>query len=199
MPKTTGYETAVRAAVEKLQNVDLNTRCPDLGLSRPQNNTISLRAFGTHMKLRLPDFQLYIVGSDTPAALSDRILILHYLLCEVPVRMTNHLITFRQMDSGMFYWEAFLSRSVRPLVAKIGNNLDLLKTNLGRYDWEPVSFGDFGARIHAVGNVYVTLIYRLGDAEFPPTADILFDRTIKNIYPTEDAAVLAGRICLGLL
>ncbi len=85
------------------------------------------------------------------------------------------------------------------MVERIGNDLELLKKNLDRFDWEPVSLDDLGARIHAIGKVYVTLIYHLGDEEFPSSADLLFDASIKRVYPTEDAAVLASRICLSLL
>jgi hypothetical protein len=59
--------------------------------------------------------------------------------------------------------------------------------------------GDFGARIHAIGKVYVTLVYHLGDEEFPASADLLFDASIKRVYPTEDAAVLASRISMSLV
>ncbi len=199
MPQKTVYEAAVRDAVEKLGKVDLAERCTSLGLSKPQDGILKLRAFGMDMVLRLSDFQLFPADSDKPAKISDRILVLHYLLCDLPVQQTGELISFRQMDSGQFYWPAFLSRSVRPLVERIGNDLELLKKNLGRFDWEPVSLGDFAACIHAVGKVYVTLIYRIGDDEFPASADLLFDSSIKRVYPTEDAAVLASRICLGLL
>lgn len=199
MARNSGYGEAIRVAVEKLQNADLDVRCTNLGLSKPQNDMLKLRAFGTDMILHLPDFQLFLADSGKPAKISDHILVLHYLLCDLPIHQTDELISFREMDSGMFYWEAFLSRSVRPLVKRIGNELELLKTNLGRVDWEPVSLGDLGARIHAIGKIYVTLIYRLGDEELPPSADLLFDAGIKRVYPTEDAAVIASRICLGLL
>jgi hypothetical protein len=201
MPKKSGYESAIRVAVEKLRDVELGDRCTRLGLSKPQDSILKLRAFATDMILRLPDFQLILAESDKPARISDRILVLHYLLCDLPIPDTDELISFRQMNSGMFYWEAFLSRSVRPLVERIGNDLELLKTNLNRFDWESVSFslGDFGARIHAIGKVYVTLVYHLGDDEFSASADLLFDATIKRVFPTEDVAVLASRTCLGLL
>lgn len=199
MPKTSGYETAVRVAVEKLRAIDLIGRCTRLGLPKPQEGLLEFRAFGTDMVLRQSDFELFQAGTDTPARESDHILVLHYLLCDLSIPVTSELISFRQLDSGMFYWEAFLSRSVRPLVERVGNHLDLLKRNLARFDWQPISLGDLGARIHAVGNVYVTLIYRLGDEQFPPSADLLFDAHIRRVYPTEDVAVLAGRICLGLL
>jgi hypothetical protein len=199
MTKKTGYEAAVRAAVEKLREVDLGARCSRLGLPEPQHDFLRLRVFGIDMVLRLSDFQLFPAESEKPSKVSDRILVLHYLLCDLPIQETGELISFRQMDSGQFYWPAFLSRSVGPLVERMGNDLELLKKNLGRFDWQPVSLGDLGACIHAIGKVYVTLIYRIGDEEFPASADLLFDSSIKRVYPTEDAAVLASRICLGLM
>jgi hypothetical protein len=199
MSKKSGYESAVRAAVEKLGKIELTERCTRLGLPEPGDGIIKLRAFGTDMVLRLSDYQLILGDSGQPAKISDRILVLHYLLCDLPITRTDELISFRHMDSGQFYLPAFLSLSVRPLAERIGNDLALLKKNLDRFDWEPVSLGDLGARIHAVGKVFVTLVYRLGDDEFPASADILFDAGIKRVFPTEDAAVLAGRICLGLI
>jgi hypothetical protein len=199
MSKENAYAEAIRVAVEKLRHIDLDTRCDVLGLKRPRQDILTLRAFGTDLELRLPEFQLVRADNGKPVKVADRILILHYLLCNLPINPTDELLSFRQMDSGQFYWPAFLARSVKPLVGRIGNDLDLLRKNLSRFDWEPSPYSDFSARIQAVGKVYVTLIYRLGDDEFPPSADLLFDTSIKRVYCTEDAAVLAGRICLGLL
>jgi len=201
MSKETGYESAVNLAVEQLQRIDLISRCSILGLPEPRNGSLSFRAFGLPMILNLDDFQVFHEGTEKPVKIADRILILHYLLCPGPihhVESSSELITFRQLDSGMFYLEAFLSRSIRPLVSRIGNDLEMLRKNLNRFDWEPVAIGDIGARIHALGKVYVTLSYQSGDDEFPPEARILFEPSIKTIYPTEDVAVLAGRICFGL-
>ena len=193
------YEEAVRIAVGKLRDVDIAGRCESLGLSKPRDGSVQLRAFGADMTLSLPEFQLVFTGTGDPVKAGDRILVLHYLLCDLPVKQTDELISFRELTGGQFYWEPFRSRSVRPLVGRIGNDLELLKNNLNRFDWEPVSLGDLGARIHAVGKLYCTLVYRIGDEEFPPAADFLFDASFKRVYNAEDAAVLAGRICLSLL
>jgi len=206
MPQKIAYETSISVAVERLINIDIVKRCVRLGLPGPQGDLLNFRAFGSDMILRLGDFELFLADSQKPARISDRILTLHYLLCEFPLGdmeqqpvPLDKLISFREMDSGMFYWEAFLSRSIRPLVKRMGNDLELLKGNLNRFDWQPVQLGDLGARIHVIGKVYVTLIYRQGDEEFPASADLLFEPGIKRIFVTEDTAVLAGRICLGLL
>jgi len=193
------HEEAVRVAVERLGEVDIDRRCENLGLPGPRDGSVRMRAFGADMTLLLPGFHLVFTGSGEPVNPNDRILVLHYLLCDLPVEETGELISFRELTGGQFYWEPFRSRTVRPLVGKIGNDLESLKTNLNRFDWEPVSLGDLGARIHAVGKLYCTLVYRTGDEEFPPAADFLFDASFKRVYNAEDAAVLAGRICLSLL
>jgi hypothetical protein len=199
MSKQIAQKEAIRLAIEELENVDLTARCPSLGLSVPDNGTLRLRVFGMNCILQQSDFQLINADTGDPAKLSDRILVLHYLLCDVPISPTNEPISFRALPGGQFYWQPFLSRTVKPLIARIGNDLELLRKNLQRFDWEEVTMGVFGARIHAIGKFYVTLVYHLGDDEFPPTADTLFDACIKQVFVAEDVAVLASRICLGLL
>lgn len=199
MSKHTAQEEAIRLAIEKLKDVDLTSRCSLLGLPLPENGVAHLRAFGMDLILQPPDFQLIKAATGEPAKLSDSILVLHYLLCESPIALTDELISFKGFPEGQFYWQPFLSRTVKPLMSRIGNNPDLLRQNLQRFDWEEVAMGDFGARIHAIGRLYVTLAYYRGDDEFPPTADVLFDACIKQVFVAEDVAVLASRICLGLL
>ncbi len=199
MSKQLAQQEAIRLAVTKLEHVDLTTRCLSLGLSVPQHGTVGLLAFGMNLILHLPDFQLFRADTGEPAKSTDQILVLHYLLCDSPIVPTGELISFRGFPEGQFYWQPFLARTVNPLIRRIGNDLELLRKNLHRFDWEAVAIGDLGAQIHALGKLYMTLIYYRGDDEFSPTADVLFDACIKQVFVAEDVAVLASRICLGLL
>ena len=199
MTRKTGQEKALKQAKEKLENVDLNKRCALLELPAPDKGKIYFRAFGTDFILLQKDLQLISANSGEPAKLNDHVLILHYLLHDSPISPTGELITFRQLPGGQFYWQPFLSRTVKPLVSSIGNDLDLLRKNLNRFDWEPAELGDLSAKMHVIGNIFMTLVYHKGDDELPPDADVLFDSCIEQIFAAEDAAVLASRICLGLL
>ncbi len=198
MSKIEAQNEAVERAVEKLCDVDLSERCALLKLPAPENGKISLRAFGTDFELTTDTFELFVKESGQPAKEGDRILILHLLLCEMPLKESEELVSFRDFPGGAFYLEPFLSRSVRPLVKRYGNRIDELKAALDRFDFQPLELGDFSARIHAVGCLYITLIYRLGDDEFPAEAELLFNAPCKRALCAEDAAVLAGRICFGL-
>lgn len=199
MSKQHAYGESIRLAVGRLEQINLVEHCQRLGLPVPDQGTVHFRIFGMNVTLRESDFQILKADSDEPVKPSDRILVLHYLLHEAPLTLAHELVSFRVLPGGQFYWQPFLARTVNPLIRRIGNDLDLLKNHLRRFDWEDVAMGDFGARIHALGKLSITLTYHLGDDEFPPTADVLFDACITQVFPAEDVAVLASRICLGLL
>lgn len=199
MSKLEAINEAVELAIAKLKSSDVEGRMRILGLSVSDDGMVRMRVFGKDMLLDTAGFSLKNVEDGKDAKPADLVLILHYLLCGLPVKATSELISFRDFAGGMFYYPPFLSRTVAPLVSRFGNNLGQLKKNLDRFDWEPAIIGDFGAKINAFGPLNITLIYRLGDDEFPPEAEVLFDACVKRVFEAEDAAVLASRICIGLL
>jgi hypothetical protein len=191
---------AARLAAAALAAVDLPARCRLLGLPEPApDGRLAIRLFGQDVRIVPPAFEVLGAGTGRPVKTGDRILALHYLQYDLPVTPTGSLITFRDLPGGQFYFEPFRSRSLRPLLKRIGNDLDLLRRNLARFDFQPVQMGDFAASIHAVGRIEATLVYHLGDDEMPAEAELLFDACIKRILCTEDVVAIGSRICLGLL
>ncbi len=191
--KQLAVDEAVNIAVEKLKSVNMKERCKLHALKLSTDNKISMRVFGRDMRLDVNDFTM-------PAAKpADLLLILHYLLCDVPVRKTGKLISFREFSGGQFYYEPFLSRTVKPLTDKYANDIEGIKKCMAKFDYEEVKLGDFGAKIQSFGPFEITFIYHLGDDEFPVDAEVLFDSSFKRVFAAEDAAVIAGRICIGLL
>lgn len=196
MSKEDGQKLAIDRALAELQAIDIHARCQLHGFTI-EDGMINLRVFGQDVSLDTDTFSATSEGK--PLKPGDTILLLHYLLTDLPITETGEQITFRDLTGGQFYWGPFQSRTVKPLVAKIGNDLELLKKNLTKFDWEAVSLGDFAAKIHCLGNLYITLIWHLGDDEFPASADLIFDGCIKRVFEAEDAAVMASRICIGCL
>ena len=179
---------AIEIAVDKLKQLDA-----------PLKLSGNIRVFGRDMILDPETFTLTLTQDEKPAKPADRLLVLHYLLCDLPVKATGKLISFRDFTGGQFYYQPFLSRTVNPLVGRFGNDLDGLKKNLDRFDWEELKIGDFSAKIKTFGELALTLIYHLGDDEFPAAAEVLFDSCVKKVFEAEDATVLASRVCIGLL
>jgi hypothetical protein len=199
MSKQDAQREAILQAVEKLQPIDLLARCALLKLPAPENGQLALRAFGTDYILKTGTFDLLDAKTGSVAKEVDRILLLHLLLCEVPLTDSGELIPFRAFPGGSFYLEPFLSRTVRPLVKRYANQLNALQKAVSRFDSQPAGLGDFSARIHGLGCLTVTLVYRLGDEEFPADAELFFNAPVRRAFCAEDAAVLASRICFGLL
>lgn len=190
---------ALKMALERLSGVALDERGRLLGLSfKPHADGFLFRAFGRDFCLT-PGFDLLLAQTGEPAKSGDHILVLHYLDHFCPVKPEGRLISFTDLPGGQFYWKPFLSRTAIPLLRRIGNNEELLREALSRFDWEKVEWGDFGARVHALGPFHVTLAFHKGDDEFEPALDVLFDASVKQFFNTEDSAYLASRICLGLL
>lgn len=198
MSKTEGQNEAVRIAVAKLANADLPARAENLGFSFLDKETILIRAFGADCTVELRTFEVKNRKTGQPVKPDLKIIVLHYLMCDNFSR-TGKIITFRDLPGGQFYLEPYRSRSINILISRIKNDTDLLKRNLSRFEWKETSPGDVGAEIHAVGKIHVNLVYYRGDEEMPPSADILYDSSIKKVFNTEDVTVIASLLCRGLL
>jgi len=189
--KQKAVEKAVNIAIDKLKGVDIKKRCELHGL-KISGDKLNMRLFGKDISLDINDFS-------TDAKPADILLVLHCLLCDIPVKKTGELISFREFTGGQFYYEPFLSKTIKPLINKYGNDIESIKKCMAKFDYEEVNLGDFGATIQSFGPFEITLIYRLGDDEFPVDAEVLFDSSFKRIFVAEDASVIASRICIGLL
>jgi hypothetical protein len=192
-------EAAIERAVEKLKPIRLEGRCVSLGIPEPKDGRVDLRMFGADVLLDLDKWTLTLRSTAEPTSPSDLVLLLHYLSCDLPVNPTGELVSFRDFPGGQFYFASFQERTVKPLVERFGNDLDEVRARLERLDHQLTSHGDLGARIHAMGKLDVTLVYHVGDDEFPAGANVLFDSCVKRVFGAEDAAIMAGRICARLL
>ncbi|MDD4889457.1 MAG: ASKHA domain-containing protein, partial [Phycisphaerae bacterium] len=198
--KQKAIEDAIALAVEQLRSIDLAARCAPLGLPLPaRDGSVTIRLFGADVRIAPATFEATNVATGRPAKPVDRLLALHYLLCDRLMAPAGQLISFRDLPGGQFYWASFQERTTVPLVRRFGNDVEALRANLARFQWCPCGLGDVGAAVQAVGVAGVTLVYRRGDEEFPPTAEVFFDASIRHAFNTEDVAALASRVCIGLL
>ncbi len=197
--KKLALEDAIRRAAHSLDGVDLPERTAALGLPFPdKNGELQFRMLGRTVAFRPPAFEGWDLMRDAPLHPADRLLVLHYLQHDLPLRPTGRWLTFRHFPGGQFYWGPFQTRSVKPLIHEIGNDLERLVERLRPLDCHPLKVGDCGVRVRLFGNVDLALVYNRGDEEFGPTVDILFDASLKRVFPAEDAAALASRLCLRL-
>ena len=128
------------------------------------------------------------------------ILILHYLIQQLKGLPTvrGEWLTFREFSGIEGYYEAFKKRSIEPIIRKYGKNPQGILSVLERLPAKKVEGGDFGIVIEAFASVPVLIKMWQADEEFGPDANIYFDRSVTEIFCTEDIVVLAGIVAASL-
>jgi hypothetical protein len=208
VPQREARDEAIRRARERLAPLaaageeEVARRCALLGLPAPAEGRVEFRLFGKDARVDAASLELTLRDGGEPPQ-SDRILFYHYLACEEALRPGGDPVSFRDFPGGAFYWEPFRSRTVLPLARKYGPELasgaGALRAALGRLDWTELESGDFGARVHGFGSLYLVLVAYAPDEGLDADFNALFEPAARRAFGAEDAAAFAGRICATLL
>ena len=192
------YGLAYSLALEKLTyKVDIEDFCRRSGsilITEKGERFIQLSYLNSIYRINLNKQIISKVGDDTPVELRDKILILHYLLTASGKPLSGDLISFKDLGEGLAYYPTFAQRAIQPLITCFGKNPDKLLNCAEQIGGVKSSFGDFAVTISAFARVPVTIVLWQGDDEFPPNANILFDRLVLEYLPLEDLIVLSQTI-----
>jgi len=127
---------------------------------------------------------------EVPAVVT--ILLLHYLCRASGVELAADWVSFKELQGGAIYIEPFRKRAVMPFAKNFG----LLPADFARaaekLGGRKANHGDISYIIPALPRVPLLYVLWLGDDEFPPNGNILFDRHASTYLHTEDYAVLCG-------
>ena len=76
--------------------------------------------------------------------------------------------------------------------------LEEFRKACGNLNWQAAELGDASFQFEILPRIRGLVVFYVGDEEFPPEANILFNEEIVNFLPLEDVAVLAGLIATRL-
>jgi len=208
VPLREARDEAIRRARERLAPLaasgeeEVARRCALLGLPAPARGVIEFRLFGKDARLDAASLELSMTDGGAPTQ-ADRILFYHYFACEEALRPGGDPISFRDFPGGAFYWEPYRSRTGLPLARRYGADLARgaaeLRSALGRFDWSELALGDFGARVHGFGCLYLILAAYAPEEGMDAEFNVLFESAARRVFGAEDAAAFASAICLSLL
>jgi len=120
------------------------------------------------------------LSCNIPAKDFTSIIILHYLVSKLRglPAPTGEWLTFREFSGIEGYSDAFKKRCIDPIIRKgVANKSE-----------------DSARVVDAFDGVPVLIKFWKADAEFGPDANIYFDKSITQIFCTEDIVVLAGLV-----
>jgi len=175
------YQAALDKAWEDLNKIN-------------QQEIASIRFLGDEYALDIKERKVLSLACNVPAKDFTAILILHYLTVKakgLPV-LTGEWLSFKELSGIQGYLPAFRIRAIEPIIRKYGHNPKAILEALDRLPAKKVDQGDIGIVLEAFEGVPVLIILWRPDQEFGPEANMLFDKSITQIFCTEDIVVLAG-------
>ena len=200
MARIDDYRAARELAVQKLANQPFTEILHRSGFKASDNTGFDITFLDRVYEIGFPGFEFKDkLDESKPVSLQEQVLILHYMLPEPIPNPSGQWIAYREIPGASFYYSAFVKRAIDPLKKVFGQNLPGLKSAAKRVNAKAVKTGDAAFEFQIFPKVPLQLILWAGDDEFPPEANILFDKTIGDILSPEDAAWLAGMLVYRLI
>ena len=179
--KLMGYEAAISKAWAELAN-----------LTQKKSHTV--RFLDDEYSIDLEKKSILSLSSNVPPKTHISILLLHYLsrrLKGLP-QPKGEWISFKQLEGGQVYYSVFRKRVLEPIIKKYGENPEgLISVLTKRFKAKEVKQADASVVLDVFDGIPILITMWRGDEEFGPEANLLFDRSIAEIFCTEDAVITA--------
>lgn len=154
--------------------------------------------FGADYAVSYPEVSV-LRADGAKADVTTRLLIMHYLIQADGTLPADSWIAFRELPDGMVYDPAFQGRSTLRLQQKYGMDPQGFVAAAEALGGERLEFGDVSFMFRLLPRLRMAVILHVGDDEFGPAVNMLFDASAGHYLPTEDLAVLGGLLASGLL
>ena len=188
-----GYLQAYELACRSLSKKDPEEMANNAGcLFDRENARFTVRFLGEQYWVQYPGGEVGRAdGAD--AAITIKVLVLHYLLHATKTELTGKLISFREVrGGGENYYPVFEKRAEAPLQKTFGLNPKMLIHCGLRMGGRVGDFGSASIHLPIFPNVTVTYVVWQEEDEFPASAAILFDSSVDGYLPCEDIVLAAS-------
>lgn len=160
------------------------------GASRLDDARIGLRCVGRDYVIRYPD-GVVLDADGAPAEVGTAILLLLYLLEATGRDLEGEWVSFEQLPGGAGYMGSFRGRVMGPVLRAFGPSPDALVAAGEAIGGERLALGDAAVRLPALPRVPIAYILWAGDADFAPSASVVFDASVEGYLDAEAVTVLA--------
>ncbi len=191
---------ALRGAIQKVRGVDLK-KAAELGSFSYEESGDDIRliipSFGRCIEIYLPEVDFVIPEEIDSFAL--RILALRYVQKADGSGVTGDWISYRQLPGGRFYADTIAPTIEEPLARAYGKRPRALSEIAPRYGGVRTDYGDESFAFHPFPRVPLLVIVYWEDEEFPPGAQLLFDRCCSAYLNTDDLKVMGSQLASMLI
>ncbi len=150
-------------------------------------------------RIACPEFVVYPVDCEQPALANVQGLLLYYLDRADGTPRAERWVSFRELPDGWLYHQAFQGYTGDRLVRALKNDLADFVRRCKALGGTSMELGDKGYAFQVLPAVWLAVVYREGDEEFPAQAHVLFDAAAGNYLTTDGLAMLGSHLVSHLL
>ncbi len=191
---------ALDRAMQEIRGLDLG-RAARLGSfdyrKEGGKGYITISSFDRDIEICFPRINFRIPEEIDSFAL--RILTLRYLSKADGTAITGEWIAYRQLPGGRFYADTIGPTIEEPLANTYGKRPLALSEIAPRFGGKRADYGDESFIFHPLPRVPLLLIIHWENEEFPPGAQILYDRCCGHYLNTDDLKVLGSQLASMLI
>jgi hypothetical protein len=191
-----GYALSYRLAFDRLAQSDLNEVSRRSGASLTKDSSLRLSFLEIATFIDVP--RLIIESTGDPLSVTDKLVILHYLVTANEQTEGDRLISFKELPEGSGYFPTFYQRAIAPVLRKFENSMQDLPTRATAIGGSVLELGDVSVAIRVLPHVTLNWVLWKGDGLLPAEGSILFDSSITNFLPVEDIAALCQSVAMKL-
>lgn len=179
---------------KKLDPVETAGRCGVEYDSEKQQFHIRLMGYG--YLVDFPKFAVHKEEEEQEGAfllltqVPAQIIVLRFLISGQMVKSTGKYLTYREVPWGEVYFRQFEGRCLTRLKFGFGSKLHQFAAAMERLGAKKIAMGDVAYEFEFINGLHVRFILWVGDEEFPPSSQILFEDNFPYAYQAEDLAVV---------
>ncbi|MGL4606777.1 MAG: DUF3786 domain-containing protein [Eubacteriaceae bacterium] len=129
---------------------------------------------------------------------SVKIIILRYLMNAKASQGTTEMISYKEFPDGPLYYPNFYKRCIQ-VFGNIGNEMPKeMQLYMEKIKGEALGKGDMSWSFTFMPGVEMGCILWLGDDEFEPEGQILFDKRLIGVFNIKDLAILGDVFILSM-
>jgi hypothetical protein len=195
------YEVALAKAQGDLRKLDPYETAYKAGcnyVAAAEGGQFSVPFFAVEYSVIAPAMSVR-TGDGAERDMSTRLILLHYLIQADGTPPADRWVAFRELPDALGYDPAFQGRSSLRLAHEYGHDAKGFAAAAEGLGGEKLTFGDVSYMFRVLPRLRMAVILHLGDEEFGPAVNVLFDAVAGHYLPTEDLAVLGGLLASKLL
>ena len=169
-----------------------------------EQGVFHLPLWGQATDLSYPDYIARDRSTGQELPLVSQALLLYYFATADGTPAEQGWIAFSELPDGRFYNQAFQGYTGRELARAFQNDFQAFESAAGalggiRMKTGPTMPGDLAFAFQALPRVPLLVAAWLGDEDFPPSFQILFDASVSHYLSTDSCAILGSMLTRKLI